>query len=199
MLKNELVEQLDTTKLHNEINQIKNQRFLLTTSAITVYGIVSGWLNSKVDVHSYTLVTFLSTLLYIILFLFFIYNNDLKETLMIISSYLVATKNSKWEKNYALFQEKRIKSMKKIASSLAIVQSTVYFILGAAIFFYPFIFTTNYFQQKDFFYLHAFFSFCYFFLLIAVYRRTKKNYSKNVLIARWNKILKTSYGEDVLP
>ena len=34
----------DKSKIHNEINQIVNQRFILTTFAVTVFGVIIVWL-----------------------------------------------------------------------------------------------------------------------------------------------------------
>jgi plastocyanin domain-containing protein len=34
----------DITKLHSEINQYINQRLVVTTNAITLFGVVIGWI-----------------------------------------------------------------------------------------------------------------------------------------------------------
>jgi hypothetical protein len=43
--------QEDERKLHNEINQIVNQRFILTTLALTLFGVLIAWMVPKDAAH----------------------------------------------------------------------------------------------------------------------------------------------------
>jgi hypothetical protein len=101
--------QEDLRKLHQEVNQILNQRFLLTTVAIGVFGAMMAWAFprgpvdhcSPVPVLTYlvciSLLVVLSTLLALHFFL--------KQFLRVLTAYLTETSESIWEIHWAKWRD----------------------------------------------------------------------------------------------
>jgi hypothetical protein len=129
----------DVAKLHAEVNQIVNQRFLLTTLGITILGIVGGWLFMKHETLMEEgqiggIVYAVSALLLALLFMLFYFGQMLYGKLRIYTSYLYVTKGSNWEQDWKEFREGR----KYIGYRKA--QSFVYLLLGVAAFIVPLAF-----------------------------------------------------------
>jgi hypothetical protein len=95
----------DERKLHAEINQIGNQRFILTTLAVTLFGVLTTIMVPKpqgasdIGVFPFAVSAVLSILLCAIYF----WNQTLKNTMRIFTSYLVETKKSQWEQDWTEF------------------------------------------------------------------------------------------------
>jgi hypothetical protein len=98
----------DLNKIHSEVNQIVNQRLLLTTLAVTVFGVMIAWLiprnpppfGSQVGTFVYVG----SILLTIIIFALFLLSHHLTYMLRLFTTYLVQTDSSNWEKDWASYR-----------------------------------------------------------------------------------------------
>lgn len=101
----------DVRKLHAEVNQIINQRYLLTTLAVTIFGGVTVWLiprqgpataGSGTDAGTLYLI---GPLLLILLGLFYTVSHTLKVPMRTITTYLEVFKLSDWEKHWKKYRE----------------------------------------------------------------------------------------------
>ena len=98
----------DERKLHTEINQIGNQRFILTTLALTLFGVLTTLMipkeapqiGSSINVFPFTI----SVVLSLLLFGVYLWSHLLKNTMRILTSYLVETKKSSWELDWREFR-----------------------------------------------------------------------------------------------
>lgn len=135
----------DIRKIHAEINQIVHQRFLVTTSAITILGVVLSWLHPKEMGHCATslggFIYFVSTLLLVLLFSLFLYSNHLRRMLRVLTSYLIVTEKSNWERDWQKYRKNKY-------SSYSSAQTIIFNLLGIAVSIYPIliavIFSLNY-------------------------------------------------------
>jgi len=100
----------DAKKLHAEINQIENQRFNLTTAALTIFGVVTAWLiprdptllRGEVGRFACLGSIFLQTLLLVI----FVVNHKFRLVTRTIACYLVLKHASQWEMDWNRFRGK---------------------------------------------------------------------------------------------
>ena len=101
----------DQRKLHAEVNQILNQRFLLTTAAITVFGVFSSWMIPKNPLQNPAVLDKLvfagAALLHLFLWLLFLWNRFLAALQSYITIYLALTGASKWEADWKKFHPRR--------------------------------------------------------------------------------------------
>lgn len=83
----------DQRKMNAEVNQIINQRFVITLTTITVFGAVGAWMIPKIPPQPSSdlggFVFFASSLLLSLLFVLFLYSHILRGRLKVISSYLI--------------------------------------------------------------------------------------------------------------
>jgi len=99
----------DQRKLHAEVTQITNQRFLLTLFAITTFGVMQGWILPQVphspgaDVGGF--VFWISIILCFILFFLFLLNHSLGQVQRIFTSYLIVTGASIWEQDWKQYRQ----------------------------------------------------------------------------------------------
>lgn len=129
----------DVSKLSAEINQVVHQRFLLTTLAITMVGVVGGWLFVKHEAlfangEIGRIVYAMSFLLLLFLFMVFFFGEMLYAKLRIYTAYLLVTEASNWEIDWKLFRDK------KEYVGYRRAQSFVYVLLGLAVVFVPLVF-----------------------------------------------------------
>jgi hypothetical protein len=129
--------QEDINKLHSEVNQIVNQRLILTTLAVTVFGVMIAWLiprnppASGNPVGAFVYVG--SVLLTVILFALFLLSHHLTYMLRLFTTYLVQTDASNWEKDWASYRrEFRYLGYTK-------PQSIVFLLLGLLAAGFPFL------------------------------------------------------------
>lgn len=125
----------DTNKILNEINQIINQRFQMTISAITVFGVFIAWIIPKDNSSPEQANQFLFAapiLLLIFLFLLFLYANSLNKMLNVLSTYLRVTKKSKWESDFIFFR-----GSKRVGYSF--IEYIIFLILGVVTTLFPFL------------------------------------------------------------
>jgi len=98
----------DTEKLHAEVNQILNQRIVLTTFAIAVFGAAITLLLSRQEssneIDNFTYMA--SALLTVVLFALFLLNHFLTRQMRIITTYLDVTESSDWEKDWVTYKDK---------------------------------------------------------------------------------------------
>ena len=101
----------DVRKLHGEINQITNQRFLLTTLAVTVFGVVTAWLLPRSGVGSASAASgsglsyVAATVLLVLLFLLYVVSHTLKRTLRTLTTYLEVFTLSEWEGHWKAYRK----------------------------------------------------------------------------------------------
>jgi hypothetical protein len=99
--------QEDLRKIHAEINQLVNQRFLLTTVAITVFGVVMGLLIPRTQPSGGVggFVFLMCTLLLVLLFALFLLSHLYKGMTRVYSMYLIVTDSSQWEKDWKKYRK----------------------------------------------------------------------------------------------
>ncbi|MBJ7899229.1 MAG: hypothetical protein GC158_04720 [Cyanobacteria bacterium RI_101] len=85
----------DVSKLHSEINQYINQRLTVITTAITVFGIFTGWIVTRNDNQGQLFQ--IATALIILLTLLFLYYQVIVWHTRTLASYLRVTGQSPWE------------------------------------------------------------------------------------------------------
>jgi hypothetical protein len=97
----------DRRKLHAEINQIANQRFLLSTAGVTVFGVALTWLVPKdVPAQSFMRTAYaVSTLLTSLLLVLFWLSHRFRLLLRTYSTYLIVRKASLWELDWQKFRQ----------------------------------------------------------------------------------------------
>ncbi len=99
----------DVRKIHAEINQIVNQRLLITTIAITIFGVVIQLIIPKkaptVGSEINPSIFIASILLIFVLLLLFIYSYWLKGVLRIYTTYLLVTGKSDWEHDWERYRK----------------------------------------------------------------------------------------------
>lgn len=126
----------DLRKIHAEITQIVNQRFLITTFAITVFGIIGAWLipkNTPAVGSDLGLFTFAgSILLTLLLFALYLFSHFLRGMLRIFTSYLLVTETSAWEYDW-----KRYRGVKYLGYTKA--QTIVFLVLGVLSTIFPIV------------------------------------------------------------
>lgn len=108
----------DKRKLHAEINQIMNQRFLLTTAAITVFGAFSAFMIPKAPSHPGPVVGHLllggTGFLLLFLLLLFLWNRFLSVMQTTPAWYLIHKEASRWEGDFRAFRSANPLSIGKI-------------------------------------------------------------------------------------
>ncbi len=97
----------DLRKLHREVNQIVNQRFVLMTAAVTLFGVIIGWqiprdTSSIREIGSFTFAV--SCFLMLMLFGLFMLTLQLSRMLRIFTTYL-RMKGSQWEEDWANYRK----------------------------------------------------------------------------------------------
>jgi hypothetical protein len=131
----------DLRKIHAETNQIANQRFLLTTASITIFGVMISWALPESGPSAGTpvgsLVCGISALLSVVLFALYLLNHFLKGMQRICTAYLVTTKASKWEEDYEDFRKSPHYGYTK-------PQAIIFLLLNLISTFFPFIFARMY-------------------------------------------------------
>lgn len=93
----------DKTKLHNEINQTLNQRFVLATTGITVFGLFSAFLVPKGDIApsgaELNLLYVGATFMLVFLGLLVYWASTLQNVMNMLGQYLLKCNASDWEKD----------------------------------------------------------------------------------------------------
>lgn len=126
----------DITKLHSEVNQIVNHRFLLTTVAMTLFGVITTWQIPKGPQAGTGCVGVLpfsaSIILIALLFILFLHSHLLTQMLRNITTYLMVTENSGWEHDWTEFRKEGYLGYTK-------VQALVFLVLGFLSMIVPFV------------------------------------------------------------
>jgi len=126
----------DLHKVNAEIAQIAHERFLVTTLAITVFGVIGAWLipkstpNVGSDLGAFTFAG--SILLTSSLFMLFLFSHLLRRMLRILSSYLLVTKKSSWEYDWRRYRKMKYFGYLK-------TQTIIFLVLGVISTVYPII------------------------------------------------------------
>jgi hypothetical protein len=128
--------QEDLRKIHAEVNQLVNQRFLLTTLAITVFGVVIALLVPRTpptqDGMLGGFVLLLAALLSVLLFALFLLSHLYKGMIRVFTTYLKVTGASNWEKDWGSFRQSPYLGYTK-------PQTLVFLILNLLTIAYPFL------------------------------------------------------------
>jgi hypothetical protein len=95
----------DQRKLHAEINQINHQQFLLTTTALTLFGLIIAWVVPKqpTNVVIGPFEFSAATLLSLLIFALFMHGQFLRGKLRTYTTYLVVTGGSHWEEDFGKY------------------------------------------------------------------------------------------------
>jgi uncharacterized membrane protein YidH (DUF202 family) len=128
----------DRRKLHAEVNQLANQRFLVTTGAITVFGVIMALLvprnspQSGTDVGAF--IFLMSTMLSVLLFALFRLSDFYKRMMRVYSTYLKITGESHWESDWSQFRQRHsypgyTKSQTMVFSVLNLIATAFPFLL----------------------------------------------------------------------
>lgn len=126
----------DLSKIHAEVNLLIQQRFLLMSLAITLFGVVSTWSISKdplapgSPLGSFPFIA--SLLILILLFVLYLVNHFLLERIRTLTTYLVVTETSSWEKDFERFRAWKYFGYTKS-------QSLVFIVLGTISTLFPFL------------------------------------------------------------
>jgi hypothetical protein len=97
----------DVRKLHAEINQIGNQRFIVTTLALTFFAALLAIMIPKSQPWPEANFFFaISILLSIALFGLYLWSHLLKNTMRILTCYLEVTGKSSWEADWKKYRDK---------------------------------------------------------------------------------------------
>src|SRR5574341_188955 len=179
------IDKADLQKIHNEINQIVNQRFVITTVAIAFFGVIVTLMNPKnnqiVDSENVAFIFIASILLTLSLLFFFSYSYWLKRQLRIFTTYLLVKKISNWERWYLGYTKP---------------QAIFFLFLGFISFLLPFIFMWVYSVgctvQILLLSVVNTFIFAVYFFLIYVMGFTKKWDNEPEAKKRWDKIIQES-------
>jgi hypothetical protein len=137
----------DVRKLSTEITQIVHQRFLVTTTAITIFGVVIAWtlpqVPRTVGDPVGPLIFALAVLLEVLLFALYLWGHILKIVMRTFTTYLIVTGKSGWEADWEEFRKKTYFGYTKM-------QTLIFIILEAMTLGLPFllanIFSLNYFD-----------------------------------------------------
>ena len=95
----------DRFKIHNEINQCGNQRFLLTAGAVALFGTVARYLlpsTTEARFDEVITATCVSSAYSLILAALFYQSRQLRRVIRNLSTYLRAKKWSEWERDWYL-------------------------------------------------------------------------------------------------
>lgn len=123
----------DRLKLGAEINQIINQRFLISMTALTLFGLIVGWLvaqRHQVDAFDYIAMT----MLLIFLFILYFYSHQLKWQMHLLAAYLIQTSASGWETDWLAYRDGRLTRFNS-----AIFQDVLFMVLGIMAGLFPFV------------------------------------------------------------
>jgi hypothetical protein len=134
----------DVRKIHAEINQLLNQRFLLTTAGITVFGVMTAWLLPKsppqagdpVGSFIFTVALILSVLL----FTLYLLSHFLRGVQRVCSTYLIETNMSGWEHDWEQYRREPYWAYSK-------PQTILFLLLNVLSTGFPFILAAVYAQQ----------------------------------------------------
>ena len=140
----------DIRKIHAEVNQLLNQRFLLTTLSTTIFGVALSWLipketplaNSNLSNLSFAL----SLILSVVLFSLYLLHHFLRGMQILCTSYLATTNSSTWEKHWNTFRKKPYYGYTK-------PQTVIFLILNAISTVFPYMLALAYSQKIESFIL----------------------------------------------
>lgn len=100
----------DKQKIHSEVNQIVNQRILLTILSVTIFGAMVAWLIPKTSPSQAAsvggFVYIASVLLTVVIFALFLLSHHLTNMLRLFTTYLVETGSSNWENDWSSYRDK---------------------------------------------------------------------------------------------
>jgi Flp pilus assembly protein TadB len=123
----------DRRKLHAEINQIVNQRFILATSAITAFAALTVWMipkdaQAQADVGGFPFIV--STILSLLLTAIYCLSHQLKNTMRVFTQYLAETESSDWDLDWAKYREQPHSGYTRATASFFLVLNAVGFIFA---------------------------------------------------------------------
>ncbi len=132
----------DIKKIHAEVNQIVNQRILITTLAVTVFAAMTAWIVPKTPITPGSsiepVVYAASVMMTLVLFALFLLITLLTQMLRIFTSYLDVTSASSWEGDWRIYR-KRFSYM-----GYTRPQAFIFLMLGLASAGFPFMLWATY-------------------------------------------------------
>ena len=136
----------DVEKIHSEVNQLVNQRFILCTLAITIFCVFVAWLiprnvpKAQSTVGGFVYIV--SILLSLMIFTIGLLHNLLKGMMRVFTSYLVVTEKSAWEIDWERYRKDPYFGYSK-------AQTIVFLVLNIFAVLFPFIFAIVYSQSLE--------------------------------------------------
>ena len=125
----------DQRKIHAEINQIVNQRFLLTTLAVSIFGAFAAFAVPKqggTPASDLGLAYTAAMLLFAVFGLLYFASHSLRGYLRVLTTYLAASKSSTWERHWETYRKGGHFAYTK-------TQALFFAVLGALVAAYPFM------------------------------------------------------------
>jgi hypothetical protein len=184
----------DQRKLHAELNQIINQRFLLTTTAITVFGAFSAFMIPKTPISSPAEVghILVGGTVYLLIFylLLFSWNRMLLSLQEVISVYLELRGPSQWEADFRRFVGLRPVGLR--------IQGWVFLVLGILSVSWPFAIATSLGVSFETPWLILLATFATLYFLVT-YFIGFRNRNQGRTRTTWESVLKPEVSADVTP
>jgi hypothetical protein len=137
----------DVRKLSTEITQIVHQRFLVTTTAITIFGVVIAWMLPQVP-HTVggpvgPIIYALAVLLEVLLFALYLWGHILKIVMRTFTTYLMVTGKSGWEADWEEYRKVKYCGYTKMQTLIFIILEVI---TGVLPFLLGLFFSLNYFD-----------------------------------------------------
>ena len=178
----------DQRKLHAEVNQIVNQRFLLSTLAVTLFGGIAAWGLPRSPVPSDTdlgLPYIAAIILMFVLSMLYAASYDMRHYLRLLTTYLEIAGDSNWERHWANYRDEyRYLGYTR-------VQSAFFAILGILTLTYPILVEYQFRARVDlrweFFVLVGLLA-AYLIMVLGLGLRSTKDLERRVR-KRWQDIL----------
>ena len=127
----------DIRKIHTEINQLANQRFVLSTFAITLFSVVVAW-QLRVKVEKFETLTYVAYSFQTLLAILYFVNFHLLRKCRMLTSYLVISETSQFEIDWIKYRNR----FNYFGYTTA--QATVYGLLSLLTGLMPWIFSGQY-------------------------------------------------------
>jgi hypothetical protein len=170
-------------KISSEINQVVNQRFIISTFTITIFGVFSAWVISKDFEGKQELILLSSVIIMLILVALFYYSLSLKRYIRTLTSYMVVNFNSDWERQWYLFrQTNKTKAYSNIQSIIFLLLGTINILITLTI-----IPLTD-FNSSIISVLFLSISIIYIGFILLIGFRDKKRFEKELII-KWKETL----------
>lgn len=125
----------DATHLQSEIRQLRNQQFLLSAAALTLFGAIATiLLRGDIETPSTATVGYqrsvLAFVLLVLLFVLFVLVKRILNLILVMSAYMQIRKWSQWEVDYSVYSGKARSQARRYVSQTA-MHALVFITLGS--------------------------------------------------------------------